>query len=79
VLLNTCGSIGPQLDVLRSEGSIRISWAASSLDFVLESTTNLTLTNWNAEVEVPVTNSAGRLEVSVPLDRLERYFRLRTP
>lgn len=77
VLLNTCGSIGPQLDVLRGDGSVRISWPASSLDFVLESTTNLALPNWQAAVKVPITNAAGRLEVTVPIDRLERYFRLR--
>ena len=53
VLWNSCGSIGPQLAVLRSDASVRISWPAPSLDFVLESTTNLALTNWQAAVEVP--------------------------
>ena len=76
VLLNTCTSAGIDLAVARSNSTVTVSWPLPSTGFVLESTTSLGLTNWQPAAETVVTNS-GRLEVLVPLDRTERYFRLR--
>jgi hypothetical protein len=80
VLLNTCGSIPPpRLALVRNDTNVIISWLAPTSDFVLQSTTNLVMKNWQPAVAAPVTNATGGLEVSVPLDRFERYFRLRKP
>jgi len=78
VLLNTCASAGFNLAIARSNSTVTVSWPLSSTGFVLESTTDLTLTNWQSASEVTATNN-GRLEVSVPLDQAKRYFRLRKP
>jgi len=76
VLLNTCASAGPKVDLARSNSVVTISWPLPSTDFVLQSTTSLSSTNWHTAAETAVTNNS-RLGVTVPLDQRERYFRLR--
>ena len=76
VLLNSCASTGAHLSAVRSNTTVKISWPLTSTDFVLESTTRLNSTNWQSPFEVQTTNN-GRLEVSVPLNQVEGYFRLR--
>ena len=78
VLLNTCRSAGIDLAVARGNSTVAISWPLLSTGFVLESTTNLSVTNWQPAAETVVTNNS-RLEVPVPLDKAQRYFRLQTP
>jgi len=79
VLLNTCVSAGIDLDILHSNSNtVTVSWPFPSTGFVLESTTNLSLTNWQRAVETPATNNA-RLEVLLPADQQQRYFRLHKP
>jgi FG-GAP-like repeat/FG-GAP repeat len=79
VLLNTCGSSGARLSLVRSNSTTTtISWPLLTTRLVLESTTNLSLTNWQSTAETVATNN-GRLEVSVNLDQAQRFFRLRTP
>ena len=79
VLLNTCASAGIELTIARSNSNtVTVSWPFPSAGFVLESTTNLTSTNWQRAVEAPATNNA-RLEVTVSADLQERYFRLHKP
>jgi len=79
VLLNTCASAGINLAIARSNSTTAVvSWAFPSTGFVLESTTSLSLTNWQRAVETTTTNNA-RLEVTVSADRQERYFRLHKP
>jgi hypothetical protein len=55
-----------------------VSWPFPSAGFVLESTTNLSLTNWQRAVETTTTNNA-RLEVTVSANLQQRYFRLHKP
>ena len=76
VLLNTCDSGAPQLAFARSNTHVTVSRAVPTFKFVLESTTNLSLMNWEPAAETCRTNNA-RLEVTIPFDRQERYFRLR--
>ena len=79
VLLNTCASAGVELAIVRSNSTTAVvSWPFPSTGFVLESTTNLSLTNWQRAVEVPATNN-GRLEITVSADPQARYFRLHKP
>ena len=76
VLLNTCGI---DLAIARSNSTNAVvSWPFASAGFVLESTTNLSLTNWQRAVETPATNNA-RLEITVSADQQQRYFRLHKP
>jgi len=78
VLLNTCVSADPGLAVVRNNNTLTISWPFPSAGFILESVTNLSLTNWQVAPEVPTTNNT-RLEVIVPAAQRERYLRLRKP
>jgi len=48
------------------------------MELVLESTTSLSPPNWQPAVEVLTTND-NRLEVTIPLNQQERYFRVRKP
>lgn len=78
VLLNTCGYGGVGLAVERSGAGITVSWPLPSSGYVLESTPGLSLPDWQPAVETSVTNN-GRLEIALPADGLQRYFRLRRP
>lgn len=78
VQLNTNGSAGIRLLALRSDNTVKISWPLTAAGLVLESTTSLSLTNWQSASGVAATNN-GRLEVSVLLNQQGRYFRLRKP
>ncbi|PYM09613.1 MAG: hypothetical protein DME18_17675, partial [Verrucomicrobia bacterium] len=78
VLLNTCASAGIHLGLARSNSALTLSWPLTSTGFLLESTTNLSLTNWQPVFEKPRTNNS-RLELIAPLDQPGRFFRLRKP
>src|SRR5439155_7261118 len=78
VLINTCVAAGIGLDIKPSNSAATMSWPFPSTGFVLESTTSLGSTNWQSIVETTVTNNS-RLEVTVPFDQQQRYFRLRKP
>jgi len=75
VLLNTCASSDLGLVIARKLDTVILSWPVSSTGFVCESTTSLSLTNWQPSVEALTTNN-GRLEVTAPLDQSQRFFRL---
>jgi len=78
-LLNTCVSAGINVSIVRSNSTTAVvSWPFPSAGFVLESTTSLSLTNWQRAVETLATNNA-RLEVTVSADLQQRYFRLHKP
>jgi hypothetical protein len=76
VLLNTCVTIGPGIGIVRSNNTATVSWPFPSTGFVLESATSPSPANWQPAVEVPMTNN-GLLSVTVPLNQVRRYFRLR--
>ena len=78
VLLNISVSPGMDFAIHRSATAMTFSWPLPSAAFLLESASNLGSTNWQRAVEVPATNS-GRLEIAVPLNQPQRFFRLRKP
>ena len=50
VLLNTCLAAGVGLAIARGNTSVIVSWSFPSTGFVLESTTSLSLLNWQPTV-----------------------------
>jgi len=78
LLLNTCGSAEVGVAIAPGDSTVTVSWPFPSAGFVLESTPSLSSPAWQAAVVMLVTNSS-RLEVAVPADLPERYFRLRKP
>ena len=78
VLLNTCASAGVHLGVASRNSNFTLSWPLPYTAFDVESTTNLSSTNWQRVLESPMTNS-GRLELTAPFDQPGRFFRLRKP
>jgi hypothetical protein len=68
----------PSLAVTRSGNNLTISWPAAATGFVLESTTALgTGASWTP-VNGATVNGAN-MQVTVPTDGTQRYFRLRRP
>jgi len=63
---------------VRGNDSVKISRPLATTSFVLESTTDLNATNWQPFLGTRATNN-GRVEISVPLDAAQRFFRLRQP
>jgi hypothetical protein len=78
VFLNTCVSTDINLAIVRTNSTVTVSWPLPSTGFVLESTTSLSLTNWQPAAESATTNN-GRLEITTQVAQQERYFRLRKP
>jgi hypothetical protein len=78
VIYTTCISAEVSLAIVRSGASATVSWPFPSTGYVLESTTSLSSPNWQQAAEAPA-NSNGRREVTVTVDKKERYFRLRKP
>jgi hypothetical protein len=76
VMLNACVQSAVRLNIERNNSSFMISWPFEPPGFVLESVSNLSMTNWWPITEMAMTNN-GRFELSVPADLRERYFRLR--
>ena len=78
VLLNTCIP-SPRLRAKHTNSSVILSWPCPSTGFLLESSSNLLLPNWQAAGEAAVTNG-GAFQVSLSLTNpVQRYFRLRKP
>ena len=76
VLLNMCISPPPSLSFERGNSTAIIGWPLPSTGFVLESTTNPGLANWQPVSELSITNN-GQIQVTVTITPGERYFRLR--
>jgi hypothetical protein len=77
-LINLCSPTDLSLSTAPGIPSLNISWPSPATGYVLEFTTNLTSRDWQIATESLTTNN-GRIEVSVPLNQQERYFRLRKP
>jgi len=79
VTYNTCiSTAGIDLAVIQSGATVTISWPFPSTGYILESVAKLSMTNWQPASEMKRTNN-GRLEVTVPINQQERYFRLHKP
>ena len=66
----------PMLNITRSDASMTLTWLTNALNFQLQESTNLTLTNsWSAVLQTPITN-ADRISVLVPTTDTHKFFRL---
>jgi len=66
----------PDPIIAGGRAGLTISWPLPSIGFVLESATNLSPSDWQPASELPIIVN-DRWEVSVPIDQVQRYFRLR--
>jgi hypothetical protein len=78
VSYTTCITTAVRLAIVRSNESFIISWPFPSTGYILESTSDPSLTKWQPANEVPMAN-AGRWQVTVPINSQQRHFRLRRP
>src|SRR3989454_4824552 len=67
---------GVPLTVVRDNTNAIVSWPYPSTGFELESSTNLSTTNWHAAAETSVSNSL-RWAVTAPVSPPSRFFRLK--
>src|SRR5262245_29561395 len=69
----------PWLEISREEQAlVRITWATNFADYSLEYADSLAPPTWNTVTNVPI-NAGGRLAVTLDIDVLERFYRLRKP
>ena len=67
---------GPSLFIVRSNAFVILSWPATALNFQLQESTNLSLTNgWAAVAEMRSTNN-GFVSVTLPANGSNKFFRL---
>jgi hypothetical protein len=78
VLKNACVSAAVNLVIARTGSSVTVSWPFPSTGFILESKADLNLTGWQPATGQLMTNN-GLLELTIPLNQRERYFRLHKP
>src|SRR5947199_3754885 len=67
---------GVPLTVVRDNTNAIVSWPYPSTGFELESSTNLSTTNWQPAAETSVSNG-GRWAVTTPVSPPSRFFRLK--
>jgi hypothetical protein len=72
------GGAGPLLTFGQTNGGLVLSWPASATGFVLESTGDLTSTNWSGVSATAVTNATDITVLIAPTNS-GQYFRLRHP
>jgi len=70
--------IKDETDIASGRTRLVISWSFPSDGFVLESATTLSPPDWKPAAEPPIAVD-NRWEVRMPLDQVQRYFRLRKP
>jgi len=70
----------PALSIVynRSANTVTISWPFPSTGFELEATPSLTTPDWQPVAEGASSNG-DRLEVTLPVNQPQRYFRLHKP
>ena len=67
----------PQLRISLSDNQAAVSWPTGFPSFVLESSDNLTRTDWSVVGETPTTNGT-QITVTVPVDSTDKFYRLRS-
>ncbi len=69
----------PMLSIARSNASVIVNWPLTGLNFQLQTSTNLTLTNgWTSTAESRSTNN-GSILVTIPATNSQQFFRLSSP
>jgi thiol-disulfide isomerase/thioredoxin len=67
----------PSLGVAFSHGQIRLSWPVTTTQFALETADNLSTPAW-ATVSAPSHSDGSQQFVELPLDRTQRFYRLKS-
>jgi len=67
----------PQLRISLSGSQAAVSWPTGFPSFVLESSDNLTRTDWSSVSQTPTTNGT-QITVTVPVDSTDKFYRLRS-
>src|SRR6185369_3000938 len=71
-------SVAPSLSVARSNAFVIFSWPLTGLNFQLQETTNLSMSDfWSSVAQSAVTNT-GQISVTVPTPVGRRFFRLKS-
>jgi hypothetical protein len=69
----------PLLSIARSNASVILSWPTNALNFHLQETANLSLSNdWSA-ITAPRSTNNGFISVVVPATGSRKFFRLSSP
>jgi uncharacterized delta-60 repeat protein len=71
-------SITPALNLMRSGGSLILSWPVTALNFQLQETTNLALPNSWSPVPQPAVTIGAQVSVAVPTNAERKFFRLKS-
>ncbi len=77
---NGGGIYMPMLGITRSSGKVMLSWPTNSINFSLQQSSNLSLTNWTAVTNLPTVNLTN-LQYQLTLSPTNRigFYRLKTP
>lgn len=72
------GDYVPSLDIGLSNGLVILSWPGTGLNFHLQETTDLSLSNSWSPVAQPALTNAGQISVTVPVTGGQKFFRLKS-
>ncbi len=72
------GDFLPSLDIRLSNGFVTLSWPGTGLNFHLQETTDLSLSNSWSPVAQPAVTNAGQISVTVPVTGGQKFFRLKS-
>ena len=67
----------PQLKISLSGSQASVSWSRDLGNFALESSNDLSRSDWSVVATAPATNGA-QIELRVPIEATEKYYRLRS-
>jgi hypothetical protein len=68
----------PSVSIVRSNAFIIVSWPVSGLNFQLQETTDLSLSNCWSPVAQPAVTNARQISVTVPTTVGRKFFRLKS-
>ncbi len=70
-------SVLPTLDIVGSNAAVIVSWPVTGLNFQLQETTDVSLSNSWSPVAQPAVTNAGQISVTVPTTVERKFFRLK--
>jgi O-glycosyl hydrolase len=71
-------TLAPTLEIIGQDGNIVLCWPTNTAGFVLESSTDLTTTNWSPAASLPTIIGAHNFVTNAPVDNA-LFYRLRKP
>jgi hypothetical protein len=70
---------GPSLFITRSNASVILSWPTNALNFQLQESASLSLSNGWSAVAAPRSTNKGFISVTLPATGSRKFFRLSSP